>query len=100
MRPSFSSIKSVLSRVLEIFVDLVLQARRLRKADPERYKDLYAEAERQKWSFKELMHRTIFRPFKMLLQEPILVIITIYMSIVYGLLYARKSLCGNKQDGR
>ena len=46
------------------------------------------------------MHRTILRPFKMLLQEPILVIITIYMSIVYGLLYARESLCGNKQDGR
>ncbi|ETW75515.1 major facilitator superfamily [Heterobasidion irregulare TC 32-1] len=69
-------------------VILLRKARRLRIADPERYKDLYAEAERQKWSFKELMHRTILRPFKMLLQEPILVIITIYMSIVYGLLYA------------
>lgn len=88
----FAGVCTLLAAVFlpETYAPIILlhKARRLRIADPERYKDLYAEAERQKWSFKELMHRTILRPFKMLLQEPILVIITIYMSIVYGLLYA------------
>lgn len=35
------------------------------------------------------MSRTLFRPFKMLVMEPILVLVTVYISIVYGLLYAR-----------
>jgi DHA1 family multidrug resistance protein-like MFS transporter len=34
------------------------------------------------------MHRTIYRPFEMLVKEPILVLITIYMCLVYGLIYA------------
>ncbi len=38
-----------------------------------------------------LLKRTIFRPFHMLFMEPILILITIYLSVVYGLLYGRKS---------
>ncbi|THH06667.1 hypothetical protein EW146_g9542 [Bondarzewia mesenterica] len=67
---------------------LLKKARRLRKADPEGNKHLYAQAESQKWSFKELLHRTLLRPFNMLMNEPVLVLITIYLSVVYGLLYA------------
>jgi hypothetical protein len=49
---------------------------------------LYAEHERQDWSLRGVLHRTIYRPFYMLLHEPILVLITVYLSLVYGLLYA------------
>ncbi|EAU86587.2 multidrug transporter [Coprinopsis cinerea okayama7 len=69
-------------------VILLKKARRLRKENPEKNKDLYAEHERQDWSMKGILHRTLFRPFKMLAMEPILVLVTVYLSLVYGLLYA------------
>ncbi|KAI0051196.1 MFS polyamine transporter [Auriscalpium vulgare] len=67
---------------------LAAKAKRLRKLDPVGNKDVFAESERVQWSLKELLHRTILRPFKMLLVEPILLLITIYISVVYGVLYA------------
>ena len=63
---------------------------KLSKEDTVGNKDLYAEHERQDWSFGAVIRRTIFRPFHMLALEPILVMITIYFSIVYGLLFGRK----------
>lgn len=68
------------------------KAQRLRKEDPEKNKDLYAESERGDWSAKGLFERTIKRPFVMLAVEPILLLITLYMSVVYGVLYARTSV--------
>ena len=67
---------------------LARKAKRLRKADPEKNKDLYAESERVSWAPKAVLERTIFRPFKMLLVEPILLLATIYLSVVYGVIYA------------
>ena len=49
-----------------------------------------SEHENQDWSPKGVVHRTLFRPFKMLFQEPILALVTVYLSIVYGVLYARE----------
>ncbi|KAK7470096.1 hypothetical protein VKT23_001536 [Stygiomarasmius scandens] len=74
----------------ETYGPVLLQqkARRLRKADPVANKDLIAEHEKQDWSLKNTLHRTIYRPFIMLSMEPILVLITIYLSVVYGVLYA------------
>lgn len=69
-------------------VILLKKAKRLRKQDPVKYKDLYAEHENQDWSIWGVIKRTLFRPFEMLFMEPILFLITIYLSIVYGLLYA------------
>ncbi|GAK64347.1 MFS polyamine transporter [Moesziomyces antarcticus] len=66
---------------------LVRKAKRLRKLDPEANKELYAPHEKSDWSFKGVMHRTLLRPFQILAQEPILVLITIYLSVVYGVLY-------------
>ena len=60
------------------------------KEDPVGSKDLYAEHEKQDWSVSAVIHRTIFRPFHMLALEPILVLVTIYLSIVYGLLFGRE----------
>ncbi|PPQ75171.1 hypothetical protein CVT26_008701 [Gymnopilus dilepis] len=68
-------------------VILAKKVKRLRKEDPIGSKNLYAEHEKQDWSFWGVLNRTLFRPFKMLAQEPILLLITIYMSVVYGLLY-------------
>jgi len=74
----------------ETFAPVILQkkARRLRKVEPERNQKLYAEHEQLDWSFHGVIHRTIYRPFYMLYKEPILVLVTIYLSIVYGVLYA------------
>ncbi|KAF8340247.1 MFS polyamine transporter [Amanita rubescens] len=66
---------------------LLQRAKRLRKADPVNA-NLYAEHERQDWSLFGVLKRTLFRPFQMLALEPILLLMTIYTSIVYGLLYA------------
>ncbi|TFK65925.1 MFS general substrate transporter [Pluteus cervinus] len=68
---------------------LAKRAKRLRR----RYNDprsqlLYAEHEHQDWSFRGVLHRTLYRPFQMLALEPILVLVTIYLSLVYGLIYA------------
>jgi len=59
----------------------------LREADPNANKALYAEHEKQDWSIKGVVHRTVYRPFRMLFLEPILVLVTIYISVVYGVLY-------------
>ncbi|KAG6826910.1 hypothetical protein H0H92_013935 [Tricholoma furcatifolium] len=67
---------------------LLKKAKKLRKEDPVVHKHLYAEHEKQDWSVMGVIHRTLFRPFHMLAMEPVLVLITIYLSLVYGLLYA------------
>jgi hypothetical protein len=67
---------------------LTQKARRLRKINPEKNKELYAESERVSWTVSAVLERTIFRPFKMLLVEPILLLSTIYLSLAYGVIYS------------
>ncbi|KIK54761.1 hypothetical protein GYMLUDRAFT_176754 [Collybiopsis luxurians FD-317 M1] len=69
---------------------LAKKARRLRKASEteEEKERIFAEHEKQDFRPGPLIHRTLFRPFQMLLMEPILVLVTVYLSIVYGVLYA------------
>lgn len=71
-------------------VILLAKKKKLSKEDPAGSKDLYAEYEKQDWSIRAIINRTLLRPFYMLVLEPILLLITIYFSIVYGLLFARK----------
>ena len=68
------------------------KARELRKADPVANKDVYAEQEQGDWSPKGVISRTLSRPVEMLLKEKILVLVTIYLSFVYGVFYARECL--------
>ncbi len=75
------------SRFPSTILNLV-QAKRLRALHPEKSKDLYAESEKIEWTIKELLNRTILRPLKMLLVEPILLLVTVYLSVVYGVIYA------------
>jgi hypothetical protein len=74
----------------ETFAPVLLaqKAKRLRRADPEKNKDLYAETERVSWAPMAVLERTVFRPFKMLLVEPILLLATLYLSVAYGVIYA------------
>ena len=60
----------------------------MRALGPEKNKSLYAESEDVEWSVRGLFHRTLLRPFEMLLVEPILLFVTIYISVVYGIIYA------------
>lgn len=68
------------------------RAQKLRKEEPEKNKDKYAEIEKADFSIKSLIVRTGGRPAKMLVTEPILLMVTIYLSVVYGLLYGLFSL--------
>ena len=70
---------------------LARKAKQLRAKDTVKNTDLYAASERVDWTLKAILQRTIFRPFKMLLVEPILLLTTIYVSLAYGVMYA--SMC-------
>jgi hypothetical protein len=76
--------------VPETFAPVLLaqKAKRLRAKDPVNNKDLYGESERVTWTLNAILQRTVFRPFKMLLVEPILLLATIYVSLAYGVMYA------------
>jgi hypothetical protein len=63
--------------------------------DPEANQAVYAEHERLDWSVKGIFHRTLYRPFYMLAKEPILVLITLFLSLEYGILYGREHFICN-----
>ncbi|KIK64990.1 hypothetical protein GYMLUDRAFT_160423 [Collybiopsis luxurians FD-317 M1] len=67
---------------------LARKARRLREEDPVNNANLISDHEKLDWSASGLVERAIFRPWKIMAREPILILVTIYMSVVYGLLYA------------
>ena len=48
---------------------------------------IHAPADENKVTMKEIVNKYLFRPFLMMALEPILVLITIYMAIIYGILY-------------
>ncbi|GAA5863585.1 hypothetical protein JCM3774_006537 [Rhodotorula dairenensis] len=63
------------------------RAERLRKDHPEEHGEKYAELERADFSLHSIITRTLARPLVMLVVEPIMLTVTIYLSVVYGLLY-------------
>lgn len=67
---------------------LAKRARRLRAEDSIANKNLWADLERADFSMKGIVTRTLARPFVMIAKESILLFVTLYMSIIYGLLYA------------
>ncbi|KAI8459071.1 major facilitator superfamily domain-containing protein [Phakopsora pachyrhizi] len=64
---------------------LTRRAKKLRKVTGNPM--LHSLHEKLEFSLMGVLHRTIFRPFEMLATEPILAIVTLYLSIVYGLLF-------------
>ncbi|GAA5912849.1 uncharacterized protein JCM6883_004852 [Sporobolomyces salmoneus] len=72
----------------ETYVPYILhvEAKRLRKetGDDRWYSPM---DKKQDESFKAIIHRTVLKPFIMLFQEPMLLVITLYMSFIYGIVY-------------
>ncbi|CAK5271079.1 unnamed protein product [Mycena citricolor] len=66
---------------------LLKRVRAQRKAEPEALGHLYAAHEKRDWSALGIIRSTLFRPFIMLAGEPILVLVTLYLSLIYGVLY-------------
>lgn len=68
----------------ETYAPVLLQ----RKAKKIRYETknwaIRAPADEKKVDFKEIIEKYILRPFKMLALEPILVLVTLYQSLIYG----------------
>ena len=85
----------------ETYAPVLLQwkAQKLRRADPVQNAEVYAEHERSDWSLHGIIHRTVYRPIQMLIREPILLLVTIYLSLVYGVLYGSKSFLHPLIDG-
>ncbi|KAF8342000.1 MFS general substrate transporter [Cantharellus anzutake] len=73
----------------ETFAPVLLtrKARRLRKEDPVKNKDLYTAHEGADWSFRGIAQRAIIRPFVIMALEPILILLTLYSSLIYGILF-------------
>lgn len=56
---------------------------------------LHAKQEEIEVDFKELVVKNVSRPMRILFTEPIVLLITIYMSFIYGLLYLCKHLAAS-----
>ena len=71
----------------ETFAPVLLQ----RKAKRIRYQTrnwaFHAPADENQVDFHEIIVKYLFRPFQMLVLEPILILITIYMALIYGIIY-------------
>lgn len=89
--PVFAGVCSILiSLVLpETYVPYLLyqEAKRLRKeTGDERYHSALEDSSANE-SPKEVLRRTVGKPFIMIVQEPMLAVITLLMSFVYGIVY-------------
>ncbi|KAJ7920245.1 MFS polyamine transporter [Mycena leptocephala] len=75
--------------LLETYAPVLLlkKVKAKRQADPVGAQYLFAAHEKQDWSLRGIVKRTLFRPFQMLAGEPILVLVTVYLSLVYGVMY-------------
>ncbi|KAF2215219.1 hypothetical protein CERZMDRAFT_109963 [Cercospora zeae-maydis SCOH1-5] len=71
----------------ETFAPVLLQ----RKAKKLRYQTknwaLHAPADEKEVNLQEIADKYLLKPFKMLALEPILVLVTLYMSLIYGIIY-------------
>ena len=63
---------------------LVRKAERLRKETGQPW---FAPLEKQKTGLKTRLNDVCVRPFVMLVEEPMLAAITLFMSVIYGILY-------------
>ncbi|RDW82201.1 MFS general substrate transporter-65 [Coleophoma cylindrospora] len=48
---------------------------------------IHAKADETEVDFKNMLHNYFLKPFMMLFREPILVLVTLYMALIYGILY-------------
>lgn len=73
--------------VQESFAPVLLQRRASKMRFETRNWALHAKADESPVDFKVLLEKYCLRPFQMLVMEPILLLITVYMALIYGILY-------------
>ncbi|KAJ5183947.1 MFS multidrug transporter [Penicillium capsulatum] len=71
----------------ETFENTLLINRAYRRRIQQKDWALHAKAKEHRVDFKDIAIRYILRPFMMLVREPILLLITLYMGFIYGFLY-------------
>jgi MFS transporter, DHA1 family, multidrug resistance protein len=49
---------------------------------------IHAVHEEKRLDLGEIFHKNVLRPLEMLISEPVLLLVTLYMSFIYGLVYA------------
>ncbi|KAM0749464.1 MFS general substrate transporter [Meredithblackwellia eburnea MCA 4105] len=78
---------AIVALLPETFVPYLLyqEAKRVRKeTGDERF---HAALEKKNETMRDVLNRTVLKPFIMIAEEPLLLVVTVYMSFVYGLIY-------------
>ncbi|KAL2864466.1 MFS transporter [Aspergillus lucknowensis] len=73
--------------VPETYHPVLLQRRAARLRRETGNESLHAFLDNHKPTFSDIVRKYLFRPVQMLLLEPILILMTIYLALVYGILY-------------
>jgi DHA1 family multidrug resistance protein-like MFS transporter len=73
--------------VPETYAPVLLKQRATRIRFETRNWAIHAPIDEQQVDPKSIAQKYLLRPFAMLLKEPILILITLYMSLIYGILY-------------
>ena len=86
MHVTINSLAAIVFLLPETYVPYILrkEAKRLRKETGDKRWHAPSEHPDHKVSISETLHHTILKPFIMLVQEPMLFALTLYLSFVYG----------------
>ncbi len=71
----------------ESYAPVLLQRKATKRRFETRNWAIHAPADESPVQPKDIIERYLYRPWKMLLLEPILVLVTLYLSLVYGIIY-------------
>jgi hypothetical protein len=71
----------------ETYHPVLLQRRAARLGKENNNPAYYSLLDNSAPTFRDILTKYLFRPFQMLAMEPILVCFTIYISLIYGILY-------------
>ncbi|KAJ7683570.1 MFS general substrate transporter [Mycena rosella] len=85
----FAGVVLILCATLpETFAPTILRKRAARLRAETGRDDIVTEQELFKASFARVLTETLVRPFQMLVTEPILLLMSLFIALIYGLLYA------------
>ncbi|GBE81643.1 MFS general substrate transporter [Sparassis latifolia] len=77
-----------IATIPETFAPAILHKRAIRLREETGDPNITTEQELFRASFSEMLTETLLRPFQMLVTEPILLLMSLYIALIYGLLYA------------
>lgn len=71
----------------ESYAPVLLQRKATKRRFETRNWAIHAPADENPVQFKDILERYLLRPWKMMVLEPILMLITIYVALIYGIIY-------------